>query len=149
MKTTKTVRASRRLSSASTRRPVRASRKIVKAEDEIEEIDDIDVDDDVDVDFDDADFEDAPVEESEILFEAEDVAEVLAEATGEPVDYTVDDETTEVTFTVGENEITVTPEGDEEVVEESTRVRGRKIAASRKMMRKPARKVAASRRIRK
>lgn len=147
MKTTKTVRASRRLSSASTRRPVRASRKIVKAEDEIEEIDDIDVDDDVD--FDDADFEDAPVEESEILFEAEDVAEVLAEATGEPVDYTVDDETTEVTFTVGENEITVTPEGDEEVVEESTRVRGRKIAASRKMLRKPARKVAASRRIRK
>ena len=146
MKTTKTVRASRRLSSASTRRPVRASRKIVKAEDEIEEIDDIDVDD---VDFDDADFEDAPVEESEILFEAEDVAEVLAEATGEPVDYTVDDETTEVTFTVGENEITVTPEGDEEVVEESTRVRGRKIAASRKMMRKPARRVAASRRIRK
>lgn len=143
MKTTKTVRASRRLSSASTRRPVRASRKIVKAEDEIEEIDD------VDVDFDDADFEDAPVEESEILFEAEDVAEVLAEATGEPVDYTVDDETTEVTFTVGENEITVTPEGDEEVVEESTRVRGRKIAASRKMMRKPARRVAASRRIRK
>lgn len=146
MKTTKTVRASRRLSSASTRRPVRASRKIVKAEDEIEEIDDIDVDD---VDFDDADFEDAPVEESEILFEAEDVAEVLAEATGEPVDYTVDDETTEVTFTVGENEITVTPEGDEEVVEESTRVRGRKIAASRKMMRQPARRVAASRRIRK
>lgn len=148
MKTTKTVRASRRLSSASTRRPVRASRKIVKAEDEIEEIDDIDVADD-DVDFDDADFEDAPVEESEILFEAEDVAEVLAEATGEPVDYTVDDETTEVTFTVGENEITVTPEGDEEVVEESTRVRGRKIAASRKMMRQPARRVAASRRIRK
>ena len=147
MKTTKTVRASRRLSSASTRRPVRASRKIVKAEDEIKEIDDIDVDDDVD--FDDADFEDAPVEESEILFEAEDVAEVLAEATGEPVDYTVDDETTEVTFTVGENEITVTPEGDEEVVEESTRVRGRKIAASRKMTRKPERKVAASRRIRK
>lgn len=147
MKTTKTVRASRRLSSASTRRPVRASRKIVKAEDEIEEIDDIDVADDVD--FDDADFEDAPVEESEILFEAEDVAEVLAEATGEPVDYTVDDETTEVTFTVGENEITVTPEGDEEVVEESTRVRGRKIAASRKMMRQPARRVAASRRIRK
>ena len=148
MKTTKTVRASRRLSSASTRRPVRASRKIVKAEDEIEEIDDIDVADD-DVDFDDADFEDAPVEESEILFEAEDVAEVLAEATGEPVDYTVDDETTEVTFTVGENEITVTPEGDEEVVEESTRVRGRKIAASCKMMRQPARRVAASRRIRK
>lgn len=143
MKTTKTVRASRRVSSASTRRPVRASRKPIKAEDEIEEIDDIDVED-IDVD----DFEEPEIEEQEILFEAEDVAEVLAEATGEPVDYTVDDETTEVTFTVGENEITVTPEGDEEVVEESTIVRGRKIAASRKM-RRPAKKVAASRRIRK
>ena len=145
MKTTKTVRASRRVSSASTRRPVRASRKAIKAEEEIEDIDVEDIDD---ADFDDADFEEPEIEESEILFEASDVAEVLAEATGEPVDYTVDDETTEVTFTVGENEITVTPEGDEEVVEESTRVRGRKIAASRKMS-KPAKKVAASRRIRK
>lgn len=141
MKTTKTVRASRRVSSASTRRPVRASRRPVKADDEIEEIEDIDIPEE--------DFDEEPeIEEQEILFEAEDVAEVLAEATGEPVDYTVDDETTEVTFTVGENEITVTPEGDEEVVEESTIVRGRKIAASRKM-RSPAKKVAASRRIRK
>lgn len=140
MKTTKTVRASRRLD-ASTRRPVRASRKFIKSEDEIE---------DIDVDIDEGDFEDIPDEEpisEEILFEASDVAEVLAEVTGEPVDYTVDDETTEVTFTVGEEEITVTPEGDEEVVEESTRVRGRKIAASRRM-RKPAKQVEASRRMR-
>lgn len=143
MKTTKTVRASRRLAT-SARRPVRASRRPIKSEDEIEEIDD----------FDDEDFEgdlpeDVPAEESELLFEVGDVAEVLAEATGEPVDYTIDDETTEVTFTVGEDEITVTPEGDEEVVEESTRVRGRKIAAARRMRRQAARKVSASRRIRK
>lgn len=141
MKTTKTVRASRRLAT-SARRPVRASRRPIKSDDEIEEIDDFDTEEDFGGDLP----EDVPAEDSELLFEVEDVAEVLAEATGEPVDYTVDDETTEVTFTVGEDEITVTPEGDEEVVEESTRVRGRRIAAARRMQR--ARKVAASRRIR-
>lgn len=143
MKFTKTVRASKKVA-PSAKRPVRASRRFIKSDDEIEDIEQFDeeipAEDDIDI-------EEAPVEE-EILFEAADVAEVLAEVTGEPVDYTVDDETTEVTFTVGDDEITVTPEGDEEVVEESTRVRGRKIAASRRME-KPARKVSASRRIQK
>lgn len=144
MKTTKTVRASKRIAS-SAKRPVRASRRPIKSDDEIEEVDDFE---DVEEDFAD-ELPEVPAEESELLFEVEDVAEVLAEVTGEPVDYTVDDETTEVTFTVGEDEITVTPEGDEEVVEESTRVRGRKIAAARRMRRQAARKVSASRRIRK
>ena len=141
MKFTKTVRASKKVA-PSAKRPVRASRRFIRSDEDIE-----------DIQVDDIDVEEAPVAEEEtfeeeILFEASDVAEVLAEVTGEPVDYTVDDETTEVTFTVGDDEITVTPEGDEEVVEESTRVRGRKIAASRRLAR-PARKVAASRRIRK
>ena len=142
MKTTKTVRASRKVA-PSAKRPVRASRRFIKSDEDVEPIDDIDVDmDDGDVEMP----EEEPISE-EILFEASDVAEVLAEVTGEPVDYTVDDETTEVTFTVGDDEITVSPEGDEEVVEESTRVRGRKIAASRKL-RQPARRVSASRRLR-
>lgn len=139
MKTTKTVRASKRATS-SAKRPVRASRRFIKSEDEIEDMPP--AEDDVEMD----DFEEEPVQE-EILFEASDVAEVLAEVTGEPVDYTVDDETTEVTFTVGDDEITVSPEGDEEVVEESTRVRGRRVAASRRTCR-PSSRVAASRRAR-
>lgn len=145
MKYTKTVRASKKVE-PSAKRPVRASRRFIRSDEDIE---DIQVDD---IDVEEAPVDEAPIEEEtfeeEILFEAADVAEVLAEVTGEPVDYTVDDETTEVTFTVGDDEITVTPEGDEEVVEESTRVRGRKIAASQKLAR-PARKVAASRTIRK
>lgn len=56
-------------------------------------------------------------EATDLLFETQDVAELLAEATGEPVDVTVDDETAEVTFGVGDQEITVAPEGDEEILE--------------------------------
>ena len=143
MKVTKTVRASKKVA-PSAKRPVRASRKAIRADEDFVEdeiIDAPEADDDV------ADFGDDEVVEEEILFEASDVAEVLAEVTGEPVDFTVDDETTEVTFTVGDDEITVTPEGDEEVVEQSTRVIGKKVQASK--MAKPARKVSASRRIRK
>ena len=139
MKFTKTVRASKKVA-PSAKRPVRASRRAIRADEDFDdEIIDAPADDEV------AEFDDEPVEE-EILFEASDVAEVLAEVTGEPVDYTVDDDTTEVTFTVGDEEVTVTPEGDEEVVEESTRVRGRKIAAARRM--RNARRVSASRRMR-
>lgn len=57
-------------------------------------------------------------EATDLLFETEDVAQLLAEATGEDVDVTVDDEETgEVTFGVGDQELTVTPDGDEEVLE--------------------------------
>jgi hypothetical protein len=152
MKYTKTVRASKKIRSA---RPVRASqsslrRRAIKA----------------DVDFDDAPIDDidAPVDDmpapedvevaevtvddeaTELLFEAEDVAELVSEVTGLPVDVTVDED--EVVFAVGDDEYTVTPEGDEEIVEQSTRMRksARRVAASRKM---PARRVAASRRVRK
>ena len=145
MKYTKTVRASKKVA-PSARRPIRANRRMIRSDEEIEEIDEIPAKDEIPVEDEDIDVvEDV---EEEILFEASDVAEVLAEVTGEPVDYTVDDETCEVTFAVGDDEITVCPEGDEEVVEESTRVRGRKIAASKKMPRRSPRKVSASRRIR-
>lgn len=55
-------------------------------------------------------------EAQELLFEAEDVAELVAEVTGEPVDVTTDDDGS-VTFGVGEEEYTVEAEGTEEVLE--------------------------------
>ena len=72
-------------------------------------------------------------EATELVFEAEDVAELLAEATGEEVAVTVD--TDAVVFTVGEDEFTVEPEGDEEILESSRKVlRGKKpVKASRKV----------------
>jgi hypothetical protein len=95
-----------------------------------------------------ADDAEVNVEEAatELLFEAEDVAELVSEVSGQPVDVTVDDD--EVTFAVGDDEYTVTPEGDEEVVEQSRRMRkgARRVSASRRMARRPARRVAASRR---
>jgi hypothetical protein len=131
MKYTKTVRASRNLRTAP--RAIRASRRRIRAGEDIE---------DVEVD---APVEDASVEESELLFEAEDVAELIAEITEQPVDVTTDTDTDEVVFTVGEDEYTITPEGDEEVVEESRKIRSaRKVSASRRA----ARRVSASRRLR-
>lgn len=155
MKYTKTIRASRNARRSA--RPVRASRaalrrRAIKAD---VDFDDVDIDD-MDAPIDDLP---APAEDeideiaevnvdeaaTELLFEAEDVAELVSEVTGAPVDVTVDED--EVIFAVGDDEYTVTPEGDEEIVEESTRVRARKIAASRRMARRPARRVAASRRV--
>lgn len=71
-------------------------------------------------------------EATELLFEAEDVAQVVAEATGE--DVVVDVTEDGVEFTVGEGEdadvFTVEPEGDEELLEASTRIRKRSVKAS-------------------
>ena len=148
MKYTKSVRASRNVRPA--RRPVRASRaalrrRAIRADEEIEEIDapiddmpDMPIDDEASVSVDDA--------ASELLFEAEDVAELVSEVAGLPVDVTVDED--EVTFTVGEDEYTVTPDGNEEIVEESKRMRrsARSVRAGRRIVH-PARRVAASRRV--
>ena len=95
----------------------------------------------------------APVEEggevvvdpeaTELMFEAEDVAELVAEVTGESVEVTVEDDA--VTFTIGEDEFVVEPEGDEEILETSRKVlKGKKpVAASTKRpVRKPAQKKA-------
>lgn len=85
-------------------------------------------------------------EATELLFESEDVAELVAEVTGQTVEVTADGD--EVTFAIGEGEeaeeFTVTAEGDEEVLETSRRaLRGKKtVAASRRPQAK--RPVAAS-----
>lgn len=69
-------------------------------------------------------------EATDLLFETEDVAQLVAEVTGQDVDVSVDDETGEVSFGVGQDEFTVAPEGDEEILE------------ARRMPRKPAVKAA-------
>ncbi len=69
-------------------------------------------------------------EATDLLFEAEDVAELLAEVTDQVVEVAVDGE--DVIFTVGEDEFTVTPEGDEELLESSTKVMKKSVAANKK-----------------
>lgn len=54
-------------------------------------------------------------EASDLLFEAEDVAELVAEITGEDVEVTADDDS--VVFAVGDDEYTVEAEGNEEILE--------------------------------
>ena len=56
-------------------------------------------------------------EATDLLFEAEDVAQLVAEVTGEDVEVNADEETGSVTFGVGADEFTVEPEGDEEILE--------------------------------
>ena len=91
------------------------------------------------------DVEIAP-EATDLLFEAEDVAELVAEVTGDVVEVTADGDT--VVFAIGEGEdateFTVTAEGDEEVLESCRRVfdRKRPVSASRRPA--PRRSVAAS-----
>lgn len=64
-------------------------------------------------------------EATELLFEAEDVAELVAEVSGSPVDVSVDEDS--IVFTVGEDEYTVSAEGDEEVLESCRRkIKGKK-----------------------
>lgn len=138
MKYTKTIRASK---SAVSRKPAvkassRLARKAIKAEDEIIEDDIIDeeIPEDVDVGEGEVFVDEAA---STLLFEAEDVAELVAEITEQDVEVTVDDEADSVTFAVGQEEYTITPEGDEEVVESSTKkFRSRKVQASKRVNRR-------------
>lgn len=65
---------------------------------------------------------DVAPEAAELLFQAEDVAELVAEVTGEVVEVEADDQGEAVTFNVGDDAFTVEAEGDEEAVESSTRV---------------------------
>lgn len=77
---------------------------------------------------------------SDLLFEAEDVAELVAEVTGQPVEVTADDSGNSVTFAVGKDEYTVEAEGDEEVLEAVRKTfRGKKAVAA-STNRKPAQK---------
>lgn len=76
-----------------------------------------------------SDTEVAP-EAADLLFEAEDVAELIAEVTGEDVNVEADE--TAVTFEVAGETYTCEAEEDDEVVESSTRMRrgSRRISAS-------------------
>ena len=80
---------------------------------------------------------------SELLFEATDVADLLAEITGEDVDMDMDDDV--VVFTIGEDEYTIEPEGNEEVLESVRRPmrRMRPVKAGRRPSRTAQRKPAA------
>lgn len=88
-------------------------------------------------------------EATDILFEAEDVAELLAEVTEQVVEVNVDGD--DVVFNVGEDEFVVTPDEDAELVETSTKTMKRAVRANRRAGRKVERKapVAASRAVRK
>ena len=99
------------------------NRKRIVADEEIDVNVDAPVEDvDVDIEEDEITVDEAA---TELLFETEDVAELVAEIAGEPVDVTVEDDGT-VKFAVGEDEFTVSPEGDEELLEASTKVLGKK-----------------------
>ena len=83
---------------------------------------------------------DVAPEATDLLFEAADVAEVIAEVTGEDVAVEADGETVE--FTVGEDVYTVEAEGDEEILESvRTRKSAKAVKASRNS--KVVRKIAA------
>lgn len=113
----------------------RRGRRIYADEEFDEPIDDIAVDEG----FEDGG-EDAAVDVDEeamgLLFEAEDVAELIAEVTEGPVEVAVDDES--VVFTVGEDEFTVTPEGDEEILEAVRRPLRNKRVVRASTARRPA-----------
>ena len=83
---------------------------------------------------------DVAPEATDLLFEAEDVAQLVAEITGQDVEVTADEN--EVTFDIAGDDFgsfTIEAEGDEEVVEMSVRAKRntRKVTASRNMQRKP------------
>jgi len=116
-------------------------RRNIKAEDMVDEeeiVDDMPAEDEV-AEEEVADVDVAP-EATDLLFEAEDVAELVAEVTGEEVAVTVDDEA--VTFEVGEDVFTVEPEGDEEILEATKKpLKNKKsVKASKVMKRRPAKR---------
>lgn len=85
------------------------------------------------------------VSTTDLLFEVQDVVDLLAEATGEEVEAEVADDGNSVDITVGEEVFNVAAEADSEVfdeevpVEESRRVPHRPVEASRgNVYRKPA-----------
>lgn len=90
----------------------------------LDQIDDMPAEDDA---ADEAQVDVAP-EATELLFEAEDVAELIAEVTGSDVEVTVDEDT--VKFTVDDVDYTVAAEGDEEILESSRIYNKKSIKAS-------------------
>lgn len=94
------------------------TKKVTAGDDLDTEVMDPEMDEDVVDDTPDAD-EDVNVapDATDLLFEAEDVAQLVAEVTGQPVDVEKAEDGNSVEFTVGEDVFTVTAEGDEEVLE--------------------------------
>ena len=110
-----------------------ARRRAIKAEDEIDE----EVVEETSVDV-------AP-EASDLLFEAEDVAELLAEVTGK--DVAVEAEESTVTFEIGDDQFIVEAEGDEEILEATKKpLKGKKAVKASRQARPVARKAAPARR---
>lgn len=112
---------------------IRSKKKIV-ADDEIMEQPVDQVADDVDVE---------PAA-AEMLFEAEDVADILAEVTGQPITVEVADDASQCVIGVGEDEFTIDAEDAEEIneaepvpeeepVAESKKIRGKAVRASSKL----------------
>lgn len=109
-----------------TRKPLKA----VKADEEVKEVEETEA----------PEAEVAP-EATELLFETEDVAQLLAEVTDEDVTVDVDDDTDEIVFTVADEEYTVAPDGEEELLEASTRIMGKKrVSAASKLRKRPVRR---------
>lgn len=85
---------------------------------------------------------------TELVFETEDVAQLIAEITEDTVSVEADENA--VIFTVGDADYTVEPEGDEEILETSRKVlKGKKAVSASTRTRKPARKPATRRATRK
>lgn len=99
------TKAAVKANSRAVRRAVRASEEEEIKEEEVveEEVNDVDI---------------AP-EASDLLFEVEDVAELVAEVTGQEVSVTAEDDV--ITFEVGDDAYTVEAEGDEEILESTRR----------------------------
>lgn len=112
---------------------VKASRTVarrrVRAGEEIAEVGEVSVD----------------PEATDLLFEAEDVAELVAEVTGEEVTVSADEDA--VVFEVGEEEFVVEPEGNEEILEATRKtLRGKRTVKASTRTRRPAGRPAPARR---
>lgn len=117
---------------------LKRSTKAIKADDELDVEDELPEVEDIDVE--------VSPEATELLFETEDVAQLLAEVTQQPVDVDTADDGESVEFTVGKDVYTVESEGDEEVLESVRKPFKRKkaIKSSRQMsknIKKPVRQI--------
>lgn len=83
-------------------------------------------------------------EATELVFETEDVAQLVAEVTGEDVEVVADEDA--VTFNVGDEDFIVEADGTEEILESSRRVfRGKRpVSAAHRTNRRTSRPVSAS-----
>lgn len=130
----------------------RGTKKVYASED-MDDVDDIPAEAGDDAGVDDAGEVTVDPDASELLFETEDVAQVLAEATGKDVDVTADEGT--VTFDLGDTQVTAEAEGDEEIVESSKKactasknVRASRNASPARPAQRASRPVKASRTVR-